>query len=76
MSRIGTFLVGLVAGVGISEYYGPFFRSGAKNDLEKTGRNLKNEAKNTYEDVKDRAVDAKNAAKDKIDDIKADIKKK
>lgn len=73
---IGTFLVGLVAGVGVSEFYGPFFRSGAKNDLQKAGRSIKSGAKDVYEEAKDKAEDLKNSAKDKYEDVKADLKKK
>ena len=75
MSRLAFFFVGVVTGVGASEYFGPFIRS-TKQEVKSTGRAIGKHAQEAYDDIKDKAVDAKNAAKDKYKDIKSDIKKK
>lgn len=73
--RIGAFLTGAVAGMGISEFYGPFFTSGAKRDLQRTGRSAQRGAENLYDEAKDKYQDVKKAAKEKYEDVKDDIKK-
>lgn len=59
--QIGAFLIGAVAGMGISEYFGPFIRS-PKKEVGRAGHrgseNMMDEAKEKYQEVK-------NAAKEK-----------
>lgn len=63
--RIGIFLFGTAVGMGVSEMYGPFFNSGVKKDLQKTGRAAQRGAENVMDDAKDKYQEVKNAAKDK-----------
>lgn len=59
--RVGFFLMGAVAGMGISEYYGPFFKSAVKRDLNRVQRG----AETAFDEAKDKYRDVKSAAKEK-----------
>ena len=73
--RIGAFLVGVVTGVGVSEYCGPFFRK-MQNKGQREAKNFQKQASNLYDDARDKASDFKNAAKEKMQDIKDDMRDK
>lgn len=59
--RIGFFVMGAVAGMGISECYGPFFKSAVKRDLKKVQRG----AESAFDEAKEKYQDVKSVAKEK-----------
>ena len=78
MSRIAFFVVGAVTGMGVSEYYGPFFSKSAQQNIQAAGRNVqavgknvKNSAENIYDDVKDKAHEVKGRVDEKIREAKS-----